>query len=435
MNTVRNVWDLMCQEETLKVAIKNAAKHKLKFKYVKKITQSADFYAKKLRKNLLLGRFNPSLYERKIIRTYGKEREIFKLPFYPDRVIQHAIALVMKERWTKILTDDTYASWPKRGINSKVLKWNMNHKVKRAIASYKLDREIYCLKIDIRKCYPSIDNEILKETNRKYCQDADLLALFDKIISKTKGLPIGNYISQLWINVYLSPIDRFVREVLKAKWYFRYMDDIVIISDSKEELHTWQWRLMNFIFYTLNLELNDKRQIFKVGWNKFERGIDFAGYVYYRTFSRIRKRNKVAFIRKLDKPLALPSYLGMLKFCNSKHLIDVYLNKKGQNMAKKLLDMKLKKVDRPFEGEKMKIETAIDKDITILDFDIINSTKREGTKYLKMQVLYEGKKRFIGGGYQFLIEVLEQIDKSDLPLDTVIRYRRGFYFDGTIDEE
>ncbi|MDO4165555.1 MAG: hypothetical protein Q4D56_14415 [Bacteroides sp.] len=76
----------------------------------------------------------------------------------------------------------------------------------------------------------------------------------------------------------------------------------------------------------------------------------------------------------------------------------------------------------------------IDKPIEILDFEIRPSEKKPNTDYLKLQVKYEGRKRFIGGGYQFLCEVLRQVDKKDLPLETIIRNKRGYYFDGTIDE-
>ena len=101
----------------------------------------------------------------------------------------------------------------------------------------------------------------------------------------------------------------------------------------------------------------------------------------------------------------------------------------------KLTEVKnLKKVSRPFEGDNVKIEVLVDKEIEILDFEIKDSTKKPGTDYLKMQILYEGKKRFVGGGYQFLCKILKQIDHKDLPLTTIIRNKRGYYFDGTLED-
>ena len=98
---------------------------------------------------------------------------------------------------------------------------------------------LYCLKMDIRKCYPSVDNKKLAELNRKYCKDKKMLELLDLLNFNDgcSGLPIGNFLSQLWINIVLTELDRYVKEELKVKHYFRYMDDIVIISDDKKELH------------------------------------------------------------------------------------------------------------------------------------------------------------------------------------------------------
>mgnify|MGYP000157090941 FL=1 len=91
--------------------------------------------------------------------------------------------------------------------------------------------------MDIKKCYPSVDNDIMARTYRRHCKDKRMLELMDSINYNGKGLPIGNFLSQLEINLYLSPLDRLAKEVLKVKYYFRYMDDIVLMSDDKSELH------------------------------------------------------------------------------------------------------------------------------------------------------------------------------------------------------
>lgn len=93
-----------------------------------------------------------------------------------------------------------------------------------------------------------------------------------------------------------------------------------------------------------------------------------------------------------------------------------------------------KKIVRPFEGDKINIEAVIDQPIEILNFEVRPSDKKKGTDYCKIQILFNGQKRFIGGGYSYLCEVLKQIDKSQLPFTTIIRHKRGFYFEGTIDE-
>lgn len=431
MNRLNNVWEKLCDEQLLLTAIQNAAKGKRKYRNVRRILAAPEKYARRLSEMLKEGRFRPSPYKVDIMKTeYGKLREIFKLPFYPDRDVQHGISLVMRGRWDKSLTADTYACLQDRGINCGIARYNMNHKVRRAICSYR-HRTVYVLKMDILKCYPSVDNDILTRTYRRYCKDERMLALLDAINYNGKGLPIGNFLSQLWINIYLNPLDRFIKEVLKARHYFRYMDDLVIIGDDKALLHQWQWRIMNFLWYELHLESNRKRQIFPLGRNREERGLDFGGYVFRHDSVMVRKRIKQTFARKRHRPRSVASYMGILKHCDARNLIEK-ITKRDNDMD--LSQLVGKKIERPFEGDKINIEAVVDQRIVILDFDVRESSKKAGTDYLKMQIRLNGRKRFLGGGYQFLCQVLKQIDKKNLPIETTIRNKRGYYFEGTIDE-
>lgn len=432
MKRIGNIWDTFCDESTLIQAINNAAKGKRKYRHVREILEDVNAFARELSLLLKQREFNPSPYKVDLMKTeYGKMREIFKLPFYPDRDVQHGISLVLRERWDKSLTSDTYACMQGRGINCKVKRYNMRHKVRRAICSYR-HRTVFVLKMDISKCYPSIDNDIMAQTYRRYCKDKLMLELLDKINYNGKGLPIGNYLSQLWVNIYLNPLDRFIKEELKAKHYFRYMDDIVIFSENKAELHQWQWRILNFLWYRLHLESNRKRQIFPLGRSRTERGIDFGGYVFRHDSVLVRKRIKQAFARRRHNPKSVPSYMGILQHCDAKNLIDK-ITKRDNDMD--LAQLIGKKIVRPFEGDSIKIEAIVDRPIEVLDFTVRPSEKKPNTLYLKMQIRFEGKKRFVGGGYQFLCEILKQVDKSNLPFSTIIRNKRGYYFEGTIDEE
>ena len=432
MKTEKNVWDKFCDKETIKEAILNASKGKRKYRKVRRVLKNIDLYAERLSKMLKEGMFVPSPYETEDKMTeYGKMREIFKLPFYPDRCVQHSISIVLRPRWDKSLTVDTYACIQGRGINSRTGRYNLNRKVKRAIASYK-GRKVYVLQMDISKCYPSVDNRILAEINRRFCKDPKMLELLDALNFNGEGLPIGNFLSQLWINIYLSPLDRYVKATLGAVHYFRYMDDIVILCEDKSVLHTWQWRIMNFLWYELHLQCNRKRQIYPLGKNRTERGLDFGGYVFRHDSTMLRKRVKKAFARKRHLPKSVPSYIGLVRHCDGKNLMRKIVERDNDM---KLSDLGIKKIERPFEGDSIKIEAIIDRPIEVLDFDVRPSEKKPNTDYLKMQIRFEGKKRFVGGGYQYLCEVLKQVDKKDLPFETIIRNKRGYYFDGTIDEE
>ena len=91
--------------------------------------------------------------------------------------------------------------------------------------------------MDIKKFYPSINHDILKQIIRYKIKDEELLQLLDEIIDSAEGVPIGNYLSQFFANLYLAYFDHWIKEILKVIYYFRYCDDITILGSSKEELH------------------------------------------------------------------------------------------------------------------------------------------------------------------------------------------------------
>ena len=437
-----NVWAKCIDKDTIREAIKNAAKGKKKYRKVRKILANLDKAVDLMHEMLVTGAFTPSPYVTSMMKTeYGKEREIYKLPFFPDRGIQHDVSLCLRPRWTRAMTGDTYACIVGRGINCNEDRFNLNKKVKRVLNRKEFKgKRAYCLKMDIRKCYPSVDNEVLARLNRKYCKDRRMLELLDLLNFNDgcKGLPIGNFLSQLWINIVLTELDRYVKEVLKARHYFRYMDDIVLICDDKEQLHQWQWRIMNFTWYVLHMEYNQKRQVFPIGCHKLERGIDYAGYVFRREpgdrkcTTRVRKRIKESYARKRHQEKSVPSYTGIIQHCDGRNLIHK-ITKEDNRMNIQELGIK---IERPIEGDKIVIDQVVDRLIDVLDFEVRESEKKKGTLYVKMQVRFEGRKRFIGGGYTFLAEFLMKVDKKFLPLENcIIRNKRGYYFEGTINEE
>lgn len=158
-----------------------------------------------------------------------KEREIYRLPYYPDRITHHAVMNILEPIFVSVFTADTYSCIKGRGIHAAA------RKLRKALTNEEETR--YCLKLDIKKFYPSIDHGILKSLLRRKFKDQDLLWLLDEIIDSTDGVPIGNYLSQYFANFLLTPFDHWIKEVKKIKNYFRYLDDMVILGATKEELH------------------------------------------------------------------------------------------------------------------------------------------------------------------------------------------------------
>jgi hypothetical protein len=225
---------------------------------------------------------------------------------------------IMETIWVNCFTADTYSCIQGRGIHGGAKKLK---------AILKADHEgtQYCLKLDVRKFYPSIDHDILKAIIRKKIKDPDLLWLLDEIIDSSPGVPIGNYLSQFFANVYLAYFDHWLKETLAVKYYFRYCDDLVILHADKSYLHQLRIEINEYMRAELNLTIKDNWQVFPVDI----RGIDFLGYRFYHTHTLLRKTIKKRFARKVagmkagskDLRITQSAYWGWAKHCNSINLI------------------------------------------------------------------------------------------------------------------
>lgn len=241
-----------------------------------------------------------------------KERDVARLAYYPHRIVQHAIMLQLENHFVSSLTVDTFSCIKGRGIHG------FHRSMKRALSDVLETR--YCLKIDIRKFYPSIDHDVLKAQLRRKFKDPDLLWLLDDIIDSAPGVPIGNYISQFLANFNMSPFDHWIKEVMRVKYYLRYCDDMVILAPNKPYLHQLLASINEYLSSNLKLSLKHNYQVFPVE----DRGIYICGYVYYHGYTRMRKRIKQNFaraVRKGKNKQSLASYLGWARFCNSGNLV------------------------------------------------------------------------------------------------------------------
>jgi len=239
-----------------------------------------------------------------------KERIVYRLPFFPDRIAHHAIMNVLEPIFVSTFTADTYSCIKKRGIHA--LLNNLKQDLKDAPGT------MYCLKFDIKKFYPSVDHYVLKQLLRRKFKDKDLLWLLDEIVDSAPGLPIGNYLSQYLANFYLSYFDHWLKEEKRMKYYYRYADDIVILHHDKAFLHALLEDIKHYL-EELKLEVKGNWQVFPVE----DRGIDYVGYVFRHKYIKVRKGIKKSFARKLKKHpqrASIASYKGWLKHANAKHL-------------------------------------------------------------------------------------------------------------------
>jgi hypothetical protein len=164
---------------------------------------------------------------------------------------------------------------------------------------------------DVRKFFDNIDHKTLIKVLREKIADERVINLIQKILTNqgiSLGVTLGNYTSQWFANIYLSELDYFAKHKLKVKHYIRYMDDFLLLSDSKSELHNWKHQIEKLLNEQLKLELHPvKRQIFPT-----DIGIDFLGYTVWNDHKKLRRRNVNRFISRLsefDKVASVTSFI------------------------------------------------------------------------------------------------------------------------------
>lgn len=334
MKRYNGLHDKLCTIENIEVADDNARKNKNKKYGINKHDKNRQYENEDLVDKLFNLKYKTSKYS--LYKIYEpKERIIYRLPYYPDRIAHHAIMNVIKDIWTKSFIHNTYSCIEGRGIHL------CANNLKRDLRKYPNETK-YCLKLDIRKFYPSIPHDGLKKCIRKKIKDKDFLMILDEIIDSTDnvrdvsskltnkigiGVPIGNYLSQYFANLYLSELDHLCKEELKCKFYYRYVDDIVILSHDKDFLHKVLIYIKLYV-HTIGLKVKDNYQIYPVD----SRGINFVGYVFYHTHTLIRKSIKYKIIRlvnsylnrEIDKKefkVRMCAYYGWLKHADAKNLL------------------------------------------------------------------------------------------------------------------
>ena len=257
MKRYGNLYEKICSMDNLYLAFQHAKKGKGWYKEVQQIEKRPYYYLAGLQWMLQNHLYKTSEYATFTKKDGKKEREIYKLPFFPDRIAQWAVLQVIEPQLLAYFTDDTYSAIPNKGIHAA-------YKKLRLAVDTVPEEMTYCLKIDCKKFYPSIDHETLKQKFRRKYKDPELLELIDEVIDSIStcpatdeniefyrscgneikivkvngkdfiegvGIPIGNYFSQYDGNFFLSGFDHWIKEVKRVKHYYRYMDDIYVTYD------------------------------------------------------------------------------------------------------------------------------------------------------------------------------------------------------------
>ena len=259
MKSYKNLMEQIASEDNIRAAIMNASKRKRGRKDVKEVLDDIDTHIQKVRTMLLDGTYIAHVDEPVIVNegTHHKVRRIRKPHFKYDQIVHHCIIQVLQPIFTKPMYIYSCGSIPNRGAHygkKRIEKW-LRHDIK----STK-----YVFKMDIKHFYESVDQQILKEMLKAKIHDWQALALIYEVIdSCEKGLPLGNYTSQWFANFMLTPLDHYIKEQLHAKYYMRYMDDIVIFGGNKKELHKMHRAIEQYLQDRLHLRIKENWQVFR----------------------------------------------------------------------------------------------------------------------------------------------------------------------------
>lgn len=261
-----------------------------------------------LQRELRTRTYGPGRYQSFYIHE-PKRRLISAAPFR-DRVVHHAVCNLLEPIFERSFVADSYANRRAKGTHRAL------ERVQGLARTYR-----YALQCDVRQFFPSIDHWILRGLLSRKVEDDSVLWLIDAIlesgrgvlddayemvyfpgddlfaVNRSRGLPIGNLTSQFWANVYLNPIDHFIKRELGCAGYVRYVDDLVIFHDTKRTLWEWKKRLVKRL-ERLRLTLHQGAQPQPVS-----EGLPFLGFVVFADHRRLKRRKAIHFERRLREKI------------------------------------------------------------------------------------------------------------------------------------
>lgn len=284
MKRISNLYQRICDFDNIVLAAYKAFKSKTAVVEVIKFRN--EFYSniatlreRLINKDLTFGNYNEFIiYE-------PKKRLICAAPL-EQRIIHHAIMNVCHFYFDRNLIYDSFASRPDKGVHKAVLR------TQELAKSYR-----YFVKLDFRKYFESINHNVLKAKLAKLFKDRDLLQLFYRIIDSYgidgHGLPIGNLTSQYFANYYLSELDHEMKETAKCKAYVRYMDDVIIMAETSDEVKRLSKYYSNYAYSNLSLKVKPPLK------GRICNGIPFLGYRVFKDKIMLGGKSKRRFKRNI----------------------------------------------------------------------------------------------------------------------------------------
>jgi RNA-directed DNA polymerase len=309
MKRLGDVWSGVVAFDNLWMAWRKARKGKRSRAPVQLFVLDLEKHLLRLQAELVAGTYRPGTYRQ--FNIYERKPRIISAAPFRDRVVHHAVMNVLEAPLDRRFIFDSYACRVGKGTHAAVDRYQQWAR-----------RWPYVLKLDVRRYFPSIDHNLLKEELRRYLKDCRVLELLDTIIDcsppsgeqdlvylsgddlltpldRRTGIPIGNLTSQFFANLYLNRFDHWVKGRLGVNGYLRYVDDLVLLSHDKEQLAEWRLAIMDYLERESRLRLHpDKGQIMPVA-----AGINLLGYQVWPWRRRLANQNGYRFRRRLSRLL------------------------------------------------------------------------------------------------------------------------------------
>ncbi|MBD3290859.1 RNA-dependent DNA polymerase [candidate division KSB1 bacterium] len=304
MKTHRNLFSHIISFENLLCALTNASKGKGSKHNVLRFNYELEDYILQIQAELVNKSYQPGEYQSFYI--YDPKKRFISAAPLRDRVVHHALCNIIEPIFDKTFIYDCYANRVNKGTHQAIRR-----------AQKFIKKNVYVLKCDIKKYFPSIDHAILKAEIRRKIADPDTLWLIDTIIDgsneqefindifpgddlltsleRRKGLPLGNLTSQFFANLYLNRFDHFVKEILKFRFYVRYVDDFLLCSNDLNYLKWAKTEIEKYLGW-LRLKLHPR----KCHILKASNGVLFLGQIIYPEYRILKKANVRKFCQKLS---------------------------------------------------------------------------------------------------------------------------------------
>ena len=285
MKRVGNLMERITDMENLREAFLRASKGKTDKLAVVSFRKNLDDNLKTLGLQLMHG--NPKVGKYHFFKIHDPKERIICAAQFPTRVAFHAIMRICHPLFDAYQIYDSYASRIGKG------QYKAIERARGFASKYR-----WFAKLDVCKYFDSIDHEVMTRQIGNLIKDRRLMDIFKQLIDgycreEGKGLPIGNLTSQYFANHYLSLADHYIKEKMSVKAYVRYMDDMLIFANDKEEIKHIVKNYTTFIERTLILQLHQPVI------NKTNKGLNFLGYVVTDKALRLSQRSRRRFRKKL----------------------------------------------------------------------------------------------------------------------------------------